>query len=473
MTNALDSSAINTSRKKNKSGKKKWILLLVVGGLTIMFVIAAYSESVEKAQKIAASQNIQAKQSEVDTSSASLTKKEHEDRKPPTSPTMMSVNEDQKKDKKAAAEKGLSHIDSADVLAQQEEVVVDLSSATKVEAKAEPVTEVTEEPETTAETESQPQPPSREEILRKHMSILFKSNLEKHYPSSLVDTQAYVSEFKSKYGNLGDSPNQFFATEGSLIATNSHTTTMEQDKARREQLEAQKLAETNRNNEALAQDDPNYNPANDPTLVRVLNMGDLATGTIKDAINSDFNLDVFIDLHDAPLTGTRLRASFEINQMQDGILLKVNQLQYKDHVQAVDGYAVDITIDNSPLFDNDVDTHFVKRFLARASAAAVLPWIDFVTATTTTITGDNIITDNPIVENTTDRIIGSLGSVAKEFIPDLRKNANLPPTVSVPKNWPVGVVFVNPLYLPKGLFDEDETTNPDNSYENVFSSSTH
>jgi hypothetical protein len=243
---------------------------------------------------------------------------------------------------------------------------------------------------------------------------------------------------------------------------NPHVTTVEQDLAA---IAARKQA---REDAAVTSEGAINEPQNDPEMVRILNMGDKITGLTVDAINSDYKLDVFIDLYDEPLIGGRLRGQFERTEQQDGILLRVTQFQLHDYIVSVDGYAVDVTIDNSPLFDNDVDTHFFKRFLARASAAFVLPWIDFITATTTTINGDSVIIDNPTVDSTKDRIIGSIASVAKEFIPDLRKNANIPATVSVPMNYPVGIVFANPLYIPKGLIDTDPTTNPNKHYKSVF-----
>ena len=483
MSNALDNDVPNKTIQKAKQAKKtrkKWLIGMVIGLIAIVGVMAAYSESIDKAQKLAASKNIQSKQSEVKTSSATLTAKDIEDRKPNTSPTILSVDENQRKEKKQAAIDGVSHIDNTDILSAKEEVKVDMSSATQKEEPKVVVVEPKKAPATPrkAKEEKTPPPPTREQIIRGNLRKLFKTDMETYYPKRIVDTTQHIANFEANYGALASTRDSFI--DGMpMVADNPHTTTMKEDRIAAEQkaaLEAEQKANSNYAASAsngTTEAGKTGNPENNPDMVRMLDMGDVAAGTIKDAINSDHKLDVFINLHDHPLKGVRLRANFELTEAQDGILLKINQMQYKDYIQAVEGYAVDITIDNSPLFDNDVDTHFVRRFLARASAAAIVPWIDFIQATTTTISGDNIIVDNPVVSSTKDRMIGSIASVAKEFIPELRKNANIPATVSVPKNWPVGVVFVNPLYLPKGLFDDDETTNPDRSYDQVFSSSTH
>lgn len=466
MSNPLDSTAPNLANNKGKPlSKKKMALVLVFAVCTVIGVMAAYSSSLRKSAQMAANQNIQYKQSKVSNnakSSAALERNGKEHRKPSTSPTILSVNADQLKDKQEAQILGVSHIDNTDVLSEKTEVKVDTSAASDqpTEPKVINVTPKTKS-QTKAQQNTTPQPPPRSQVVRENLQALFKSPLEVNYPSAVVNTTSYVQAFKVSAANRGVEVNVI--PKSNMAKMNPYVTTVKQDL---EAAKAQKsLQEQNQTN---ANDNEDVAPNDDPDMVRILDMGDKLTGLIVDAINSDYQLDVFIDLYDAPLNGARLRAQFQLTEQQDGILLKVNQLQFHDHIISVNGYAVDVTIDSSPLFDNEVDTHFVQRFLARASAAFIVPWIDFISATTTTINGDSVIIDNPSVDSTKDRIIGSIASVAKEFIPDLRKNANIPATVSVPKNYPVGVVFADALYVPKGLLDSDPTTNPNKHYKAVL-----
>lgn len=458
MSNPLDASDNSITNAKKIKRRNKYIIGFVLFLAISIALLAAYIQSVEKMAELSKSRPPSNKQSTVDTSSASLAKQKNEHKKTPDSPTMLSVKQDEKLAKDAATINGVSHINNTDVLSDKGEVKIDANSASKNEPVDETnVVEAKTTKEVQPKSEEQKPKLSRSEIVKRNLNKLFAGELPSHYPQAINVTN-YVQNFENKY-TTGATENLISLED--LIMKNEFVTTVKEDNLKKIQDELA-MKDSSQSNNADVEDE------NNPELVRVINMGDIAVGQIKEAINSDFNLDVFIDLQDAPLKNARIRASFQLTDAQDGIVLKANQIQVGDHVQAIDGYAVDVTIDNSPLFDNDVDTHFVKKFAARASAAFIVPWIDFITATTTTITGDTIVIDNPTVDSTKDRMIGSLASVAKEFIPDLRKNANIPSTVSVPKNYPVGVVFADALYLPMGLFDDDPETNPDRSYDKVF-----
>lgn len=187
--------------------------------------------------------------------------------------------------------------------------------------------------------------------------------------------------------------------------------------------------------------------------VRVLNLGDMLMTELRWQIVSDYRLPVFFDVVEPPLKAMVLRGNFEITERENGVLLRITHFQMGDLIEPISGYGVNITTDLTPLFDNDVDTHFAERFLSRASAAFLTPFLGFVKATTTTVENGNVIVvDNPVT-TTTDRIIGGVASVAEEFLPDLRKNANLKPTITIPNGYPVGIVFTQTLSLPESLLD--------------------
>lgn len=200
-------------------------------------------------------------------------------------------------------------------------------------------------------------------------------------------------------------------------------------------------------------------------MVKVVGSGDMLLTELKYQVVSDFNVPVFFDVVEPPLQKMRFIGNFQMTQNQEGVLLRVNRYEMGDHSGTVDGYGLEIGADLSPLFDSNVDTHFSRRFLARASSAFVLPFLDFVKATTTTITNGNVVISQDPVTSTKDRVIGGIANVASEFLPDLRKNANIPPTVTIPANTPVGIVFATPLSLPEKLLEEHGSSQSNTYYD--------
>ncbi|ACH64814.1 hypothetical protein ACTFQF_00865 [Aliivibrio fischeri] len=469
MSNPLDSAsgkAINSIKKKKLQRRR-----MIVGSIVIFIVsigsIAAYIQTSKSAQLLNERQRTKNARSDVSTSAASMTKSSSKDVKPSTSPSVVAANDAQELEKAEAIKNGTSHIDNSSALSSTPEQKVDFDPASKKQETPKKE-EINKKPESTkAEVKAETKPveekkPTRKEIVNSNMAKLFKSEVKSYHPTAF-NTTAYVSNFESKY-TIGTSLS--IIPEGDVgLHKNPHVLSIKEEKLAKEQAKAEEIE---KNKVALENNKSNDDKAVTEDMVRILNMGDKAVGQITEAINSDYGLDVFIDLYDPPLTGVRVRAQFELNPYQDGILLKVTELQFKDYRQSITGYAVDILQGSKPLFDNEVDTHFAERFWARGSAAFIAPWLDFVTASSTTVVNDGVVIETPNVVGTVDRIVGSLASVAKEFLPDLQKRADIPPTVSVPMNYPAAVVFSEPLYLPKGLFDADPETEPDQSFETVF-----
>lgn len=469
MSKPLDSGSNKAILSIKERKKRRRAIIIFCGVMFFVAVgsIAAYVQSAKSAQLLASRQQTKAARSNVKTSAAEITRASMTDVKPNTSPSIVAANDAQELDKQEAIKNGVSHINNSSALSSTPTKEVDLGSASN---KEEPKKE--EKPKTKSKTKvekSKPakaevvaKPPTRKEIINGNMVKLFKSEMKSYQPSPF-NTIDYVTTFASTY-TMGTTPSIIPETDIGLHK-NTHVKSIKEDQLAKEQA---KKAQQEKDQITSEDQGNDSNGTKTEDMVRILNMGDKAVGQITEAINSDYGLDVFIDLYDPPLTGVRIRAQFELNPYQDGILLKVSELQFKDHTQAISGYAVDILQGNKPLFDNDVDTHFAEKFWARGSAAFIAPWLDFVTASSTTIVNDGVVIETPSVIGVTDRIIGSLASVAKEFLPDLQKRADIPSTVSVPVNYPAAVVFSEPLYLPKGLFDADPETEPDQSFETVF-----
>lgn len=197
----------------------------------------------------------------------------------------------------------------------------------------------------------------------------------------------------------------------------------------------------------------------EPTVTAYVS-GDMVMCSLKFQVKSDYKLPVFCDVVEPPLKAARIIGSFSMTERQDGVILKGNRMEIDGKPIKMSAYAVNITTDLSPLFDNNYESHFMKKFLARASAAFMLPFVDFVTGSSSTVSNGTVIVDNTTVESTTDRIVGGLGSVAKEFIPDLRANANIPPTITIPESYVVGMVFMQSLNVPESLLKNKNSNEP-------------
>ena len=375
-----------------------------------------------------------------------------------SSPEALRSNVKEEEDKQEAKENGNSHVDTAKELESKARLIREQAEKEKASIEV-PVVVVNKKPPT---AKAKPQAPVITDEQRMAMNMAKLMKLDSYYPPE-PNVTANVNRFVALTSEFVE---PIEITGGVLTKQNIYY----QDKVIKRDLA---LKEKEANERKLASDKAiaggaDIADANDPTKVRVYNMGDLILGEIKRPVNSDFNVDVYIDVAEPPLIGMRVKANFEITAAEDGVILRAVELQYKDHVQSLEGYAVDIYTDSSPLFDNDVDSHFIKKFLARASFAFVAPFVDFLGNTTTTVIDGSVVVEKSRLNSTADKVIAGMAGVAGEFLPDLKKNANIPPTVKIPANYPAGIIISKPLYLPIGLFDEDETTNPDQSFKTII-----
>lgn len=454
-------------KKRNQNKRNLWILFGVITFIVGAAMVVAFMRSMAASDKALQAANTTQTQSRVSNRAADTLANDSEStRLNSTAPASVDTEFTQSQEKKAAKRLGVSHIDSTDVLSGQTDTKLNTSSARSK------VNDVTPEVDETQQIDSQPpqpdgpKPPSREEKLRTNYARLLGRT--SYFPPE-PEVQVHSAQFFQKYDGIGTGKNIITNVSAKnndhYIRENRENTSAALRSASTQAAGGNPASTLRLDGRRQIAQSPDATPET-PSDVRVLDMGEMTTGTTTRSINSDYKVDVFIHLAEVPLQEVRLKANFEFTEDGEGLLLRVNQLQFRDYIAPVNGYVIDIGMSDTPKFAHDVDTHFFQRFFARASAAFVAPWIDWVTPSTTTVVNGSVVVDNPSVTDTVDRIMGGFGNVAKEFLPDLAKNANRRATVKVPKSTPVGVVFSAPLYLPKGLFTGDEEYQ-DRKYENL------
>ncbi|WP_318515629.1 hypothetical protein [Photobacterium leiognathi] len=192
----------------------------------------------------------------------------------------------------------------------------------------------------------------------------------------------------------------------------------------------------------------------------LMQFGDTVHATVTQAFSTDFDLPVMAEIWQPPLQDVRVKGGYEWDEYENGIVLRFTQL-YPTNLPPVriDAFGVDVDGENTPLFDQDIDRHYWLRFWSRASAAFIAPWLDFATTTSQIISGGEIIEIINPVTSTTDKVIGSVGNVAKEFLPELQRNSDRAPTANLPLGYPVKIVFLQPLISLEPQDDDGQLSN--------------
>lgn len=454
MNKPLDSHRKDIKPKKSKKG-----LMIFFGVFTVLLIIFIFAmiDANGRASKIATSKTPKGVKVAVNRGASQVqNNRKIDNTSNESSPEALRANVQEEKEKEEAKKAGNSHVDSSKELEtkarliRQEKERKEASVVVEVEKKKAPVTKPKKKEKATVMTD--------EQIITKNMASLM--SLDSYYPPEpiVADNLNRFVELKLKVKGVEQTAQ---IQQGELTAQNKYY----QDKVIQRDLDKKENEEEKRQRELdFLELNPNYDEANDPNKVRIYNMGDLILGEITRPVNSDFNVDVYIDVAEPPLIGMRIKAKFELTDAQDGVLLRAVEYQYKDYIQSLDGYAVDIYTDSSPLFDNDVDSHFFTKFLARASFAFVAPFVSYLGDSKTSIIDGAVIVEKTGLSSTADKVVAGIAGVAEEFLPDLKKNASIPATVKIPANYPAGIIVSKPFYMPIGLFDDDESTNPDQSF---------
>ncbi|MGD8116856.1 hypothetical protein [Vibrio sp. TRT 29B02] len=424
---------IDNSRAKSEKRKKIIIFLTV-----IVIVLAAsaffYARTAAKgSEQISSTPNVKSKVSHTPASSsaASQTDVTLED----SSPAKLAITSHEENQKNSALKAGRTHIDSTSSLKDKAQK----SNAEKKPPQAKKVVEKQKEEEkaTTKKKEDQAKAKQStpEEIRRQNVAKLL--SLPSHFPVAATNKKIaeYELKLEKNYSELAPIKNEYTVSGdiSNWIQRDTIESTNTTSKASLERTDSTVEGDTQPLNKK-------------PKQIKVAGSGDMVMCELRWEVNSDYNLPVFCDVVEPPLRPAIIVGAFEMTARQDGVLLRGNRIEFDDESVPINAYGVDIKTDTSPLFDNNYDSHFLERTLARTSAAFMVPFVDFVVDTTTTIADGSVVISTPAITKTKDKIIGGVANVAKEFLPDLRRNANLPPTITIPNRYVVGMVMVSPVY---------------------------
>ena len=357
-------------------------------------------------------------------------------------PAKLVIEKHEDAQKESAKAKGHSFIDSTNALKEKASKSTPPVPKKPKETKKEVVKKETP-PSSKKEVKKEPPVKSDAQIRRENMARLL--GVDSYYPSSDGLKKAAKKSIQTLHDQTEKLDHQEYKTVVSLKPSNDTKNS------------------NSSNNPKKGKDGSNASGKDKKEKVDMTTMyasGGMVMCALKFEVKSDYKLPVFCDVIEPPLEVARIIGSFEMTERQDGVILRGNRMEIGDEAIKISAYAIDITTDLSPLFDNNYDSHFMERFLARASAAFAVPFIDFVANTSSAITDGTVIVDSPAVDSTKDRIIGGMASVAKEFIPDLRANSNIPPTITIPNDYIVGMVMTQPLRVPTKLVTGVRTDKP-------------
>ncbi len=425
---------IDSSRAKSE--KRKKIIIFV----TVILVVLAASAffyartAVKGSEQISTAPNVKSKVSRTPASSSAESKTDVslED----SSPAKLAITSHEESQKNDAIKAGRTHIDSTSSLKEKAQK----ANAEKKPPQAQKVQEKQKEAEKkNAQKQEEPAKAKQrtpEEIRRQNVASLL--SLPSHFPVAATNKKIaeYERKIEKNYGDLAPIKNEYTVSGDIANVTQRNAN---------ESTNAAQMVNSGQRNKAEVEGDTQ--PLNKkPKQVKVAGSGDMVMCELRWEVNSDYNLPVFCDVVEPPLRPAIIVGSFEMTARQDGVLLRGNRIEFDDDSVPINAYGVDIKTDTSPLFDNNYDSHFLERTLARTSAAFMVPFVDFVVDTTTTIADGSVVVSTPAITKTKDKIIGGVANVAKEFLPDLRRNANLPPTITIPNKYVVGMVMVSPVY---------------------------
>ncbi|USD99024.1 hypothetical protein CTT30_23410 (plasmid) [Vibrio coralliilyticus] len=424
---------IDAQNKKHET-RKRWIIFTV----SILLVLAAfvfyYARSV-----VLGSQTLQTPsevKSKVSRKPASQQASQKDIALSDNNPAKRVIANHEDNQKSIAKKAGGTHIDSTSALAEKAaaESKKVPTVTTKPKEKKEPKTGNSQKKtQKTQKTE-----PSPDQIRRANMAMLL--NVSPYFPIDLLDKER--GEVEKKISDLYtelekvDDINEYTV---SIASEAPNQLTAEQALDSSSSITRRLPTNTTTDSKPIQTDDIQK--------VKVAGSGEMILCELRWTVDSDYKLPLFCDVVEPPLQPAVIVGSFEFTQRKNGILLKGNRFEFGDESVAINAYGMDITTNTSPLFNNNYDSHFIERTLARASAAFMLPFVDYVIDSSTVIADGNTVITTPSISDTKDKVIGGLAGVAKEFLPDLRANANLPPTITIPDKYVVGMVMVSPLYL--------------------------
>ncbi|MEI8659210.1 TrbI/VirB10 family protein [Vibrio sp. Hal054] len=414
-------------RDQSKQQKRKNYLIIGVvvlvglGALGAAYARFAYlsSQQLKQESKPAVKSDINAVTANASAANKTDTEKPLDD----NSAAKKSINEKEKQVKEEAEELGKSHIDSTTALKDKAERY---QKMLETQNKDKPPTTSSVAASNTSKNNNSKQPVqmTREEKIAAKTALLFNDSVPK-FDTADVAKKTHAEWVAEKASN-----------EYSTIVIEA----IQEEKVRQN---ASSTAALDSRETSSAR---SRSPEKMDDRVLIWDMGETVLTELHWKLVSDYSLPVFFDVVQPPMIGARFTGNFEMTENQDGILLHITTLDYQGEAVQVEGYGIDIKMDTSPLFDNNYDSHFWTRFGARASAAFMIPFADYVTDQSTVVS-DGVVTSTSAVKGLGNQVLGGIANVATEFLPDLQKYSNIPPTITIPEGYSVGVILAKPVYL--------------------------
>lgn len=160
---------------------------------------------------------------------------------------------------------------------------------------------------------------------------------------------------------------------------------------------------------------------------------------------------MIVELLEGPLKGARLEGRMAI--MDQGFAINFTQMEFEEEMYAVNAVAVDPD-SLSPNVATEHKSRFWKRNVRLLAASFAENWLGAIAKSGTTVVigngGSTTVEDEP---DAGDALAAGGAGVAREIANDWRSDAKqIKPMYGRPANTGLGVLFLSPVEMPKGVF---------------------
>lgn len=152
-------------------------------------------------------------------------------------------------------------------------------------------------------------------------------------------------------------------------------------------------------------------------------------------------------IYEGPLKGAILAGTYTLNELSEGINIKLDRMSYNGRQYAVEAVMLNLE-SGRPVMADDVDNHYFKRYGAVGLAAMVSGFASTLKTTTQVVGSDGGVTvvENPI-DKGKDQFIYALGQVGSVWANELTKNINRPITVTTYAGTGAQIMFMNDVEI--------------------------
>ncbi|MGR2849215.1 DotG/IcmE/VirB10 family protein [Vibrio vulnificus] len=162
-------------------------------------------------------------------------------------------------------------------------------------------------------------------------------------------------------------------------------------------------------------------------------------------IDSDAPGPLKVDIKTGVFKGGYGIGSFELLNNSAGVALKVTDIYHNGTNYPVDVYVLHPETE-LPAFADDVDHHYIQRYVGLAAGLFISGFLESLVETTVTNTSSGVTESTGAITGTKDRIVYSLAKASDGFMPIFYDLAKRPVQVKVPKGQLMRLFFVEPVY---------------------------